>query len=97
MPKCVALLTADRRADKIWGMDWTRIVRDLKDVPLTQAQIAGLIGVTQPTISDIERGAHQGRITFITGSRLIELWREKCAGGDPNAIPPSTESAERAA
>ena len=43
MRKCVCLLTDDRFADNIRGMDWTRIVRDLKASPLTQAQIAAAI------------------------------------------------------
>lgn len=97
MRKCVCLLTDDGFADNIRGMDWTRIVRDLKASPLTQAQIAAAIGVTQPTISDIERGEHGGRIAFATGVKLLDLWREKCAGGDPNATPPAPEPAERAA
>lgn len=78
-------------------MDWTRIVLDLKRSSLTQAQIAAAIGVSQPTISDIERGEHGGRIAFATGAKLLDLWREKCAGGDRNAAPPATEPAERAA
>lgn len=69
------------------GMDWTRIVRDLKESPLTQAQIAAAIGVTQPTISDIERGEHGGRLSYTAGARLIELWREKCASNDRDDPP----------
>lgn len=70
-------------------MDWQSMVNALRKEGLSQADIARVIGVTQPTVSDISRGEHGGRIAFHIGAKLVELWRERCAGGDPSAAPPS--------
>lgn len=37
-------------------MNWQKIIRDLTDFGLTQADIAEKIGVSQPTVSDLKNG-----------------------------------------
>jgi len=74
-------------------MDWVRIVNDIRQSGLTQVQIAQAAGCLQSTVSALSRGEHGGRVSFGVGAKLIDLWRERCAGGDSNAQPPQVTQA----
>ena len=53
-------------------MDWKRLLTELGDAGWTQAQIAERCGVSQNTVSDLERGA-TANPRFAFGNALLVL------------------------
>lgn len=58
-------------------MDWTRLLRELKEAGMTQVQIAAECGVTQTTISELFRG-DIATPSYDYGARLVALHTLKC-------------------
>ena len=74
-------------------MDWAEIVRQLEGAGLKQVEIGKACGCTQSTVAEIKNGRRGRRVTYRLGTNLIDLWREKCAGGSRRAVPPSDNGA----
>lgn len=68
----------------ITGMDWTRIITDLRAAGLTQTRIAKKCGCLQSTISMLERGRSRepkGGLAI----KLLRLHGIHCAGREVSA------------
>ena len=50
-----------------------RMRRARRDAKLTQAQLAGAVGVSQPVVSAIERGEHAGSSAILAICRVLSL------------------------
>ena len=57
-------------------MDWPKLIKELADAKVTQAQIAESCGVAQSTVSEVLRGEIKSP-SFAFGSKLIELHRQR--------------------
>lgn len=57
-------------------MDWKKLIAELSDAGVTQAEIAAECGVAQSTISDLHRGASKSP-SFDLGSSLVALHTAK--------------------
>ena len=64
---------------------WKEKVADLMAAGLSQRQIADLVGVSQPHISDLHAGKRGKRIGYELGKRLDELHQQRCAQERPAA------------
>lgn len=56
---------------------------------MTQAQIGSAVRCSQALIHAIKKRERGGRLSYGVGERLIALWRERCASGDPAATFPT--------
>ncbi len=54
------------------AMDWPALIKELKDLGLSQQEVASAIGVTQPTISAIATGKTE-KLSFDVGDALRTL------------------------
>lgn len=81
-----------RRSDTIGRMNWAEIVRQLEGTGLKQVEIAEACGCKQPTIAELKSRRRGKRVTYDIGTKLVDLWRVKCAQGSRQAVPPSGNS-----
>jgi transcriptional regulator with XRE-family HTH domain len=58
-------------------MQWRQLIADLIEAGITQEQIAERCAVSQPTVSDLARGATKAP-RFDFGTKLVELHRKTC-------------------
>ena len=74
-------------------MDWAEIVRQLEGAGLKQVEIADACGCRQPTIAELKSRRRGKRVNYDIGTKLVDLWRAKCARGSKQAVPPSDNGA----
>lgn len=51
-------------------MEWKNIIKDLREIGLTQLQIARAVGVSQATVSDLSSGL-QKSVNYSLGKNLV--------------------------
>lgn len=56
-------------------MDWKKLVSDLEENGLTQAEIAELVSCSQPYVSQLKTGT-RARPDFNTGNALVALHKK---------------------
>jgi len=59
-------------------MDTQKITRELLGTGLTQQELADLVPCSQPTIAAYANGKRGSKPSFLVGSRLLVLHRERC-------------------
>lgn len=64
-------------------MDTQKITRELLETGLTQQELAALVPCSQPTIAAYANGKRGSKPSFLVGSRLLELHRERCKAESP--------------
>lgn len=57
-------------------MDWKKIIAEILDSGLSQADIAASVGIAQPSVSDLATGATK-EPRWGVGDRLIALHRNR--------------------
>jgi transcriptional regulator with XRE-family HTH domain len=55
---------------------WQKMISDLKEQGLTQANIASEIGCSQNYVSDLERGVCGKRLSYALAKNLETLWNQ---------------------
>lgn len=65
-------------------MDWTVILKELRDCGVTQMQVAEQCGVGQSAVSSLARGDTKSP-GFDFGSKLLSLHRERCGAAERTA------------
>ena len=66
-------------------MNWAKLIRDLQQAGMTQAEIAASVGCSRPHISDIANGRRGRRMAYEVGAGLVGLHAERAA---PNSAAP---------
>lgn len=56
-----------------------QIIKDMRDLGMTQAEIGEALGLSQAYISGIESGKRGGRTPADTLDRARAVWRELCS------------------
>ena len=75
-PEQIKLLTRSRRRTMMLGMDWQRLISDLRRRHLTLADIAEACGfASRGHVHDLQRGK-QGEPRWSIGDALIRLHRK---------------------
>lgn len=64
-------------------MKWAKLIRDLQQAGMTQAEIAASVGCSQPHISDIATGRRGRRMAYEVGAGLVRLHAEHAASKTP--------------
>lgn len=59
-------------------MNWQELIKDLEESGLTQSEIGQLSGCSQSMVSDLKTGNRGKRLGFEIGTRLRNLWAERC-------------------
>lgn len=73
-------------------MNWQTVITDIKSgLGITQAQLARRIGITQASVSDIERGIVKDP-RYTIGNALMELHRKAARKRGTSAAPKATQS-----
>lgn len=60
-------------------MNWAKLISDLQQAGMTQAEIAASVGCSQPHISDIVNGRRGKQLTYVVGDGLVRLHAERVA------------------
>jgi len=64
-------------------MNWAKLISDLQQAGMTQAEIAASVGCSQPHISDIANGRRGKQLTYVVGDGLVRLHAERAASKTP--------------
>ena len=60
-------------------MNWAKLIKDLQQAGMTQAEIAASVGCSRPHISDIATGRRGRRMAYEVGAGLVRLHAEHAA------------------
>jgi transcriptional regulator with XRE-family HTH domain len=63
-------------------MDWVSIIAELRNVGLSQTEIARRMNASRPYVSLIASGARR-RLSYEHGTALMQLYTERIAGQEP--------------
>ena len=74
-------------------MNWAKLISDLQQAGMTQAEIAASVGCSQPHISDIANGRRGKQLTYVVGAALVRLHAERVASHSAGRAPRNSRAA----